>query len=140
MSASIKRLLRDKFREVLPDVAVSYGEPARDLERDHVWMGKIGGPMRLLTFQSAGRQIARESDLRVQVHIRVTREGSDTEESDERAEEIADAIIAMLALDPKLGNQVLLAQVVETDLSSGVDDAGAMSIYTLTVAVKAYLA
>lgn len=141
MSASIKRLLRGKLTIWLAgEAAVSYGEPARDLERDHVWLGKIGGPMRLLTFKPAGRPIARESDLRVPIYIRAAGIGDGTEASDERAEEIGDLIIAGFASDPTLGGQVLLAQVVETDLEAGINDDGAISVNTLTVAVKAHLA
>jgi hypothetical protein len=139
MSASVKRLLVDALESVVAPVPLAYGEPARDLEAEHAWLGDIQGPVRLLAFKAANARIGREHDLTVQLHIRITGRGDSAEVADTRAEEIGDAVINHLASDPQLGGQVLLAQVTNTALASGLDEEGAISVHTITIAVKAHL-
>lgn len=139
MSASVKRMLVDLLGPSIDPVPLAYSEPARDLETEHAWFGDIKGPMRLLAFKTATARIGREHELTVPLHIRVVARGGTAEDADTRAEELGDAVINQLAADPQLGGRVLLAQVTNTELSSGVNDEEAISVHTITIAVKAHL-
>jgi hypothetical protein len=140
MSASVRRLLRDKLRDWLPDtIPVSYGSPEGRVETEHAWVGKVAGPQRWLAFKAGSAAIARKADLTVELYVRVKAQGKFEEEADEAAEEYADLIQVGMAGDPTLGGAALAAKVTATELDSWADEDAAYSLMKLTVLVEVHL-
>lgn len=130
----------------LGDVQIGYGPPANP-ERDFIYLGKIAGPIRAAAFRAGGR-VPRIEDLTLQVHIVATTPGGSGVEllaSEERAVELAGAVIDAVAADPLLagvpggvpGLAVILVSRME--LESGADDDASSAWITLWFDAKSHL-
>lgn len=121
----------------LSGVQVTYSI-SRDLERESIYLGKVGGPVTPAAMR-AGSRLTRREDLILQLVVWVRTPGEpDVEAAEDRAVEIGRSVEEMFAGDPTLSDAVdglKFAFISNVDLDAGLDDDGAAAelIYQVTL-------
>jgi hypothetical protein len=122
-------------------VKVSYSPP-RDILDEAVYGGfTTSGPVALKAM-AGGVRVKRSEDLTFHLYVRVRGKGrATTETTDARAVVIADIITVYIAAHTTLDDlaELKLIQVQSIELEGWVDDDGAGTTLTITVAVESYL-
>jgi hypothetical protein len=123
-------------------VTVEYSYPGRSPQRELIYTGRAEGTQEPAAMRAGGR-VPRVEDAVVDLHIEVAKPGATPREVDQRAEEIAQVAIELLAGDPQLANQAagLLfggAAGAESDPAE-VDNDGATANLTLRLSFQSYL-
>lgn len=120
------------------DVQVAYSWPGERAERECVYGGDIEFTQSPMTFAGGGRTKRREV-VSVQVHVAVTKPGTDNEETEVRAVEIGEALEHALAGNPTQSGQALGFTVVAGELMSGFTDEDSISVLSYEVRVESRL-
>lgn len=144
MTTGLRTKVRDeiitrlRLQPDLEGVPVAPGLPGKTIEREHVFVARITG-QREVAFLQEGRKTI-EDNFIITFIFWVANPGSDTLESDDRAEVMSLCLLDVLAEDPSLGDLDGLMWAVEAE-SQGPDpeltDEGAMSVVHTDVACKA---
>jgi hypothetical protein len=126
----------------MESVAVAYTPPLRDIPRELVYAGGIGGPVEPVAMK-AGTRVKRLERPQVTLYVRVHKKGQkDCEAGDARAVEIATVIENYLAANYTLGGLANLKAALVDDirLDQGfIEDDGATSMLAISVACQSFL-
>ncbi|SEB43571.1 hypothetical protein SAMN04489727_1725 [Amycolatopsis tolypomycina] len=124
--------------EPLAGVQVSYQFP-RQLERDHVYFGRVRFDHDYSTFRVAGGRQPRTEIATVSLYVGAKRIDSDQHAADTRAVEIGGVLEDLIAADPTLGGAFQVVFVESGELEPNLDDDGVWAILTYSVTVQSEL-
>lgn len=122
----------------LADVQVTYQFPGQ-LQRDHVYFGRVRFDQEFSTFRVAGGQQPRTEIATVSMYVGAKRIDSDQQAADERAVEIGGVLEELIAADPTLGGRFQVVFVESGDLEPNLDDDGVWATLTYSVTVQSEL-
>lgn len=121
-------------------VQVSYGYPGHDPHRELVHGGRVFGTQDRPVSGGGRARLARDEDLRITLHVLITKPGATAEEVEARACEVGEVIEDWVAANPNLGiagmvdgRQIKIAGIVELDLDNDRDDDCAWGLATYQV-------
>jgi hypothetical protein len=111
---------------------------------EYVWLGnQWTGPVSLAAMKGGtASRIRREETISGSVHVKVRRKGErTTQTAEERAVAIGTTVEHVIALDPTLASLagLLKATVEQVELQSYVDDDGATTELTYTIAFQSHV-
>lgn len=123
-------------------VTVAYSMP-KDVKREVVYGGKVGGPVTLSAMRGGGsNRIRREEDLTLMLMVRVYKPGqSDGEATETRAVALYTLIAEYIAANSTLGGvtDLKLARVDSYDMESWPDDDGWSAEIAMQIGLKTFL-
>lgn len=124
----------------LGDAVASYGPPPNP-PREYLYTGRARGGSKPLAMRAGGR-VPRDEQLRVELHIVVTRpDATEIEQAEQRAVELGELVIDAVAAAPTLNDLPGLLHIAYTDidLASGADDDAASAWLILTFTARSNL-
>lgn len=126
----------------MTDVTVAYDMP-RDIKREVVYGGKVGGPVSLSAMRGGGsNRVRREEDLTLMLMVRAYKPGqADSAATEARAVALYTIIAEYIAANPTLGDvtDLKLARVDAYELNSWLDDDGCGAEITMQIGLKTFL-